>query len=158
MKSKINFTINGKQTSVEVNLEMPLLWVIRDELNLKGTKFGCGRAMCGACSVHVDGELVRSCSFAIKRAQGKSITTIEGLSESEENLHPIQQAWIDENVLQCGYCQTGFMMAGAKLIEEFSDPTDEDIKANISNICRCGTHPRIISAIKRAASLKNSNS
>ncbi len=158
MKSKINFTINGKQTSVEVNLEMPLLWVIRDELNLKGTKFGCGRAMCGACSVHVDGELVRSCSFAIKRAQGKSITTIEGLSESEENLHPIQQAWIDENVLQCGYCQTGFMMAGAKLIEEFSDPTDEDIKANISNICRCGTHPRIISAIKRAASLKKSNS
>jgi len=150
---EFNFTINGTPATVDVDPMMPLLWVVRDELGLKGTKYGCGRAMCGACSLHVDGDLFRSCSYPVKYAEGKEVTTLEGLSESEENLHPIQQAWMEENVPQCGYCQPGFMMAGAKLIAEIPEPTDEDIKQNISNICRCGTHPRILKAIKRAAEL-----
>ena len=137
---------------------MPLLWVVRDELGLKGTKYGCGRAMCGACSLHVDGDLFRSCSYPVKYVEGKEVTTLEGLSESAENLHPIQQAWIETNVPQCGYCQPGFMMAGAKLIAELPNPTDEEIKQNISNICRCGTHPRIIKAILRAAEIQRSGS
>ena len=151
---KLNLTINTKPTSLEVDPDMPLLWVIRDEAHLKGTKFGCGRAMCGACSVHVDGELVRSCSYPAKMAEGKKITTIEGLSPDENHLHPIQQAWMDIQVPQCGYCQPGFMMAAAKLLEEIPNPTEDDIKTNISNICRCGTHPRIIKAIQAAAILK----
>ena len=151
---KLNLTINTEPTSLEVDPDMPLLWVIRDEAHLKGTKFGCGRAMCGACSVHVNGELVRSCSYPAKMADGKKITTIEGLSTDENHLHPIQQAWMDIQVPQCGYCQPGFMMAAAKLLEEIPNPTEEDIKTNISNICRCGTHPRIIKAIQAAAILK----
>ena len=151
---KLNLTINNKSTSLEVDPDMPLLWVIRDEAHLKGTKFGCGRAMCGACSVHVDGELVRSCSYPAKMAEGKKITTIEGLSPDENHLHPIQQAWMDIQVPQCGYCQPGFMMAAAKLLEEMPNPTEDEIKTNISNICRCGTHPRIIKAIQAAAILK----
>lgn len=155
---EINFTINGEPVSVDVEPMMPLLWVVRDELGLKGTKYGCGRAMCGACSLHVDGDLFRSCSYPVKNVEGKEVTTLEGLSESAETLHPIQQAWIETNVPQCGYCQPGFMMAGAKLIAELTNPTDEDIKQNISNICRCGTHPRIIKAILRAAEIKRSGS
>ena len=151
---KLNLTINNKSASLEVDSDMPLLWVIRDEAHLKGTKFGCGRAMCGACSVHVNGELVRSCSYPAKMAEGKKITTIEGLSPDENHLHPIQQAWMDIEVPQCGYCQPGFMMAAAKLLEEIPNPTEDDIKTNISNICRCGTHPRIIKAIQAAAILK----
>ncbi len=151
---KLNLTINNKPTSLEVDPDMPLLWVIRDEAHLKGTKFGCGRAMCGACSVHVNGELVRSCSYPAKMAEGKKITTIEGLSPDENHLHPIQQAWMDIEVPQCGYCQPGFMMAAAKLLEENPNPSEDDIKTNISNICRCGTHPRIIKAIQAAAILK----
>lgn len=151
---KIDFKINGKPVSVDTDPLMPLLWVVRDELNLKGTKFGCGRAMCGACSLHIDGEVVRSCSMPIENVAGKSVTTLEGLSESEDKLHPIQQAWLEENVPQCGYCQPGFMMAAAKLIETVANPTDDDIKNNITNICRCGTQPRIIKAIKRAAQIK----
>ena len=151
---KLNLTINNKSTSLEVDPDMPLLWVIRDEAHLKGTKFGCGRAMCGACSVHVNGELVRSCSYPAKMAEGKNITTIEGLSPDENHLHPIQQAWMDIQVPQCGYCQPGFMMAAAKLLEEMPNPTEDEIKTNISNICRCGTHPRIIKAIQAAAILK----
>lgn len=155
---KLNLFINNKPTSVEVDPDMPLLWVVRDEVKLKGTKFGCGQAMCGACSMHVDGELVRSCSYPAKMAEGKKITTIEGLSPDEDHLHPVQQAWLDIQVPQCGYCQPGFMMAAAKLLEEIPNPTEDDIKNNISNICRCGTHPRIIKAIQRAAILKqNSN-
>jgi len=154
---KIDFNINGKPASVDTDPAMPLLWVVRDELGLKGAKYGCGRAMCGACTLHVDGEVVRSCSFPMHYVAGKDITTLEGLSVSEDKLHPVQQAWIDENVPQCGYCQPGFMMAAAKLIELFPNPTDEDIKANISNICRCGTHPRIMKAIKRAAQIKQSS-
>ena len=151
---KLNLFINNKPTSVEVDPDMPLLWVIRDEVKLKGTKFGCGQAMCGACSMHVDGELVRSCSYPAKLAEGKKITTIEGLSPDEDRLHPMQQAWLDIQVPQCGYCQPGFMMAAAKLLEEIPNPTEDDIKNNISNICRCGTHPRIIKAIQKAALLK----
>ena len=150
----LNVTINNKPTSVDVDPDMPLLWVIRDEVKLKGTKFGCGKALCGACSLHIDGEVVRSCSYPAKMAEGKKITTIEGLSPDEAHLHPIQQAWIDLQVPQCGYCQSGFMMAAAKLLQENPNPTEQDIKDNISNICRCGTHPRIIKAILKAATLK----
>jgi isoquinoline 1-oxidoreductase subunit alpha len=151
---KLNITINNAPANVEVDPDMPLLWVIRDEIKLKGTKFGCGRAMCGACSVHVDGELVRSCSYPAKMADGKKVTTIEGLATDTAHLHPVQQAWIELQVPQCGYCQSGFMMAAAKLLEEIPNPTEQDIKDNISNICRCGTHPRIIKAIQKAAMLK----
>ena len=128
---KLNITINNKATSLDVDADMPLLWVIRDEAKLKGTKFGCGRAMCGACSVHVEGELVRSCSYPAKLADGKKITTIEGLSPDLAHLHPIQQAWLDVEVPQCGYCQSGFMMAAAKLIQEKPNLTEQDIKDNI---------------------------
>ena len=154
---EFNFKINGNPVTIDVDPNMPLLWVVRDELGLKGTKYGCGRAMCGACSLHVDGDLFRSCSYPVKLVEGKEVTTLEGLSENVENLHPIQQAWIEENVPQCGYCQPGFMMAAAKLIAEIPNPTDEDIKQNISNICRCGTHPRIIKAIHRAAAISQGN-
>ena len=150
---EINFTINGEPVTVDVDEMMSLLWVVRDELDLKGTKYGCGKAICGACSLYVDGDLFRSCSYPVKYAEGKEVTTLEGLSESDENLHPIQQAWMEINVPQCGYCQPGFMMAAAKLIADIPNPTDEDIKQSISNICRCGTHPRIIKAIHRAAEL-----
>ncbi len=150
---KINFTINKKPVSIDLDPNMPLLWVVRDELKMKGTKYGCGRAMCGACTLHVDGEVYRSCSFPVKFAEGKEITTLEGLS-TPTDMHPIQEAWMEVNVPQCGYCQPGFMMAGAKLIESMPDLTEDDIKKNISNICRCGTHPRIIKAIKRASEIK----
>lgn len=154
---KIDFKINGKPTSIDVDPAMPLLWVVRDELKLTATKFGCGMAMCGACTLHIDGEATRSCSVSVESIAGKNITTLEGLSESAENLHPIQQAWIEEQVPQCGYCQSGFMMAAAKLLEEKPNPSDDDIKNGITNICRCGTHPRIIKAIKRAAEINNQN-
>jgi isoquinoline 1-oxidoreductase subunit alpha len=151
---KIDFTINGNPVNVDVDPDMPLLWVVRDVLKLKGTKYGCGRAMCGACSLHVDGELFRSCSFPVEYAQGKQVTTIEGLTDVDGNLHPVQQAWVNENVPQCGYCQPGFIMAAVKLLNEIPNPSDEDINNNISNICRCGTHPRIRKAIHLAASLQ----
>ncbi len=151
----ISFKINGKAHSVDTDGDAPLLWVIRDVLDLKGTKFGCGKAACGACTIHVDGEAVRSCSFAAKFAEGKEITTIEGLGNAE-NPHPVQQAWIEEIVPQCGYCQPGFMMATAALIDKNPSPTDEDIDDNIINICRCGTYYRMRKAIHRAAELKNS--
>ena len=154
----INFQLNGEAVMVDVEPMMPLLWVVRDELGFKGTKYGCGKAMCGACSLHVDGNVVRSCSYPVKYAEGKNVITIEGLSESATNLHPIQQAWMEENVPQCGYCQPGFMMAAAKLIAEIPDPTDEEIMQNISNICRCGTHPRIMKAIHRAAEINREGS
>ena len=154
---KIDFTINGAKASVDVDPMMPLLWVVRDELGLKGTKYGCGKAVCGACTLHVNGDVFRSCSLPVSYAAGKEVTTLEGLSVSEDKLHPIQQAWIDEQVPQCGYCQPGFMMAAAKLIKEIPNPTNEDITSNISNICRCGTHPRIIKAIKRAAEIQRTS-
>jgi isoquinoline 1-oxidoreductase subunit alpha len=151
---KIDFTINGMSKTVDVPENMPLLWVVRDVLDLKGTKFGCGKAMCGACTLHIDGDAVRSCSYSAKYAQGKNIITIEGIS-SGEKLHPVQQAWIDEIVPQCGYCQPGFMMATANLLDKIPNPTDQDIDDNITNICRCGTYYRMRKAIHRAASLKN---
>tara|TARA_R110002051_G_scaffold56046_8_gene103963 strand:+ start:14432 stop:14944 length:513 start_codon:yes stop_codon:yes gene_type:complete len=149
----ITFNINGKQQSIEIADEnTPLLWVVRDVLNLKGTKFGCGKAACGACTLHVDGQAVRSCSYAVKFADGKNVTTIEGLG-TPENPHPVQQAWVDEVVPQCGYCQTGFIMATAAFLVKVPNPTDEDIDNNIINVCRCGTYYRMRKAIHRAASM-----
>ena len=153
---KISFTINGTDQEVDVDGEMPLLWVVRDVLDLKGTKFGCGKAACGACTLHVNGAAVRSCSFAVKYAQGAEVTTIEGLGTAE-NPHPVQQAWVDEVVPQCGYCQPGFIMASAALISNIPNPTDEDIDNHIINICRCGTYYRMRKAIKRAAEINNAN-
>lgn len=153
---KISFQVNGQPQQVDTDGNTPLLWVIRDLLDLKGTKFGCGKAACGACTLHVNGEAVRSCSFPAKYAEGKSITTIEGLSW-DGKLHPVQQAWIEEIVPQCGYCQPGFMMATAALLEKVPQPTDEDIDNNIVNVCRCGTYYRMRKAIHRAAELKNAN-
>jgi isoquinoline 1-oxidoreductase alpha subunit len=123
---------------------------------MKGTKFGCGQAMCGACTLHIDGDAIRSCSYAAKFVQGKKVVTIEGLSpQAPEKLHPVQQAWIDEIVPQCGYCQPGFMMAVANLLDRIPNPTDEDIDNNITNICRCGTYYRMRKAIHRAVKIKN---
>jgi isoquinoline 1-oxidoreductase alpha subunit len=153
---KITFNINSKPTTIDIDENTPLLWVIREVLDLKGTKFGCGKAACGACTIHVNGEAVRSCSFAIKFAEGKDITTIEGLSD-EGMTHPVQQAWIDEIVPQCGYCQPGFIMATAAMLEKIPSPTDDDIDQNIVNICRCGTYYRMRKAIHKAAEMNNPN-
>lgn len=150
---KITFNINGASRTVDVDGNSPLLWAIRDGLDLKGTKFGCGKAACGACTIHVDGEAVRSCSFPAKMAEGKEITTIEGLGGDE--LHPVQQAWKEEVVPQCGYCQPGFMMATAAMLEKIPNPTDEDIDNNIINVCRCATYYRMRKAIHRAAAISS---
>ena len=156
VKMNIELTVNGISNQIDVNENTPLLWVVRDMLNLKGTKFGCGKAACGACTLHIDGEAVRSCSYPVKNAIGKEVTTIEGLS-SEGQIHPVQQAWIEEIVPQCGYCQPGFMMTTAALLEKIPNPTDADIDANITNVCRCGTYYRMRKAIHRAALLKQQN-
>lgn len=153
---KISLTVNGNSHTIDIaDADTPLLWVIRDILNLKGTKFGCGKAACGACTLHVDGEAVRSCSYAVKFANGKEITTIEGLG-TKANPHPVQRAWIEEVVPQCGYCQPGFMMATAALLKKTPNPTDEDIDTNIINVCRCATYYRMRKAIHRAAELSMS--
>lgn len=153
---KISFTINGQAQSIEIeDGNTPLLWVVRDMLDLKGTKFGCGKAACGACTLHVDGEAIRSCSYAVKFAEGKNVTTIEGLG-TRENPHPVQQAWVEHVVPQCGYCQPGFMMATAALLEKNPNPSDEDIDNNIINVCRCATYVRMRKAIHRAAELTQS--
>lgn len=149
----IKFNINGIAQSVEVDESIPLLWVIRDILDMKGTKFGCGRAACGACTILLEGEAIRSCTYPVKLADGKSITTIEGLSKGGE-VHPVQQAWIDEIVPQCGYCQPGFMMATVALLEKIPNPTDQDIDTYLTNVCRCGTYYRMRKAIHKAATLK----
>jgi isoquinoline 1-oxidoreductase subunit alpha len=149
---KLTFDINGTTKTVDVPENMPLLWVIRDTLDMKGTKFGCGQAACGACTVHIDGDAVRSCSYSAKFAQGKKITTIEGAPQNTI-LAAVQQAWTAEIVPQCGYCQPGFMMATASLLAKIPNPTDEDIDDNITNICRCGTYTRMRKAIHRAAGL-----
>lgn len=150
----ISFLINGKPVRVEADENTPLLWVVRDLLGLKGTKFGCGKAACGACTLHVDGVAIRSCSYAVKFAEGKEVTTIEGLG-TEDDPHPVQQAWVEEIVPQCGYCQPGFMMATAALLQQNPNPTDEDIDNSIINICRCGTYYRMRKAIKRAAEIQS---
>ena len=143
--------VNGENRKVEAVPNTPLLWVLRDNLGLTGTKFGCGLALCGACTVHLDGAAVRSCTTPVSSIGNKKVTTIEGLS-SGEKLHPVQQAWMDENVPQCGYCQTGQIMSAAALIEKNPAPSDSDIeKAMSGNICRCGTYERIRKAIKKAS-------
>ena len=149
---EIPLKVNGELYKIEVDPETPLLWVLRDVLNLKGTKFGCGKAACGACTLLVDGNSVRSCSFAAKFAEGKEVTTIEGLG-TKENPHPVQQAWIEEVVPQCGYCQPGFMMATVALLKNIPNPTDDDIDRNIINVCRCATYYRMRKAIHRASEL-----
>jgi isoquinoline 1-oxidoreductase alpha subunit len=151
---KMSFHVNDQATTVEISDEgTPLLWVVRDILNLKGTKFGCGKAACGACTIHVDGEAVRSCTYPVKFAEGKKITTIEGLG-NKDNPHAVQQAWIEEVVPQCGYCQPGFIMATAAMLEKIPNPTDEDIDNNIVNICRCATYYRMRKAIHKAAEIQ----
>ncbi len=148
----IAFSVNGKQANLDVDPSTPLLWVIRDHLGLTGTKYGCGMAQCGACTVHIDGEAVRSCVAPVSRAAGKSVTTIEGLSSDLS--HPLQLAWLEEDVPQCGYCQSGQLMSAAVLLREKPQPTDEDIdQAMTGNLCRCGTYPRIRRAIHRAAGM-----
>ena len=141
--------VNNQLHEVDVEPEMPLLWVLRDILGLKGTKFSCGIAQCGACTVHVDGEPLRSCTVPVGGVEGRSITTIEGLSESAS--HPVQQAWIRHQVPQCGYCQSGQIMAAVALLNKNSNPTDADINEAMSNICRCGTYKRIRDAIHDVA-------
>jgi isoquinoline 1-oxidoreductase alpha subunit len=149
----VTFILNGKQQTVDVSPEMPLLWVLRDTLNLTGTKFGCGMALCGACTVHVNGEATRSCITAISNVTGKRVTTIEGLSNGAS--HPVQRAWIEEDVPQCGYCQSGQIMSAAALLSKKPNPTDADIDDAMSgNICRCGTYQRIRKAIHRAAAMR----
>ncbi|MEM7374941.1 MAG: (2Fe-2S)-binding protein [Bacteroidota bacterium] len=142
--------INNKEVEVDALPDTPLLWVLRDKLTLTGTKYGCGKALCGACTVHLDGSAVRSCSLPVSALEGKSIMTIEGVGESE--LHPVQKAWIEEDVPQCGFCQSGQIMSAIALLEKNPNPTDADIDAAmVGNICRCGTYVRIRRAIKSAA-------
>jgi isoquinoline 1-oxidoreductase subunit alpha len=145
----ITLNVNGHTAMVEADPDTPLLWVLREQLGLTGTKYGCGIAACGACTVHVDGRAVRSCSFLLSEAKDRKITTIEGLSHNRS--HPVQRAWIAEQVPQCGYCQSGMIMAVAALLAEQPRPSDADIDAAITNICRCGTYQRIRKAIHVAA-------
>jgi aerobic-type carbon monoxide dehydrogenase small subunit (CoxS/CutS family) len=149
----ITFSLNGSKQTVQAQPDMPLLWVLRDTLQLTGTKYGCGIALCGACTVHVDGHPTRSCVTPVGTLAGKSVTTIEGLSK--DLTHPVQQAWVEEDVPQCGYCQSGQIMSAASLLEKTSHPTDADIdEAMRGNICRCGTYSQIRRAMHRAAEIK----
>ena len=149
----ISISVNGKVHQLDVEPEMPLLWVLRDEIGLTGTKFGCGIAQCGACTVHINGEAMRSCSVPVGTIEGAEVTTIEGLSP--ESRHPVQQAWLAEDVPQCGYCQSGQIMAAAAFLAKNPKPTDADIDDGLTNICRCGTYERIRRAIHRAVALKS---
>jgi isoquinoline 1-oxidoreductase alpha subunit len=146
-----SLVVNGSAYTVDVEPDTPLLWVLRDALKLMGTKYGCGIAQCGACTVLIDGKAIRSCSYPIASVAGESITTIEGLST--DATHPVQLAWIEYDVPQCGYCQSGQIMAAVSLLKEKPKPTDADINNAMTNICRCGTYPRIRAAIHRAAEL-----
>jgi isoquinoline 1-oxidoreductase subunit alpha len=143
-------TVNGKPHEVDVEPDTPLLWVLREQIGLTGTKYGCGIAQCGACTVHINGEAVRSCSLPVSEAEGKQVTTIEGLAQNGV-LHKVQKAWLDHDVPQCGYCQTGMIMAVAALLKDKAKPTDADIDSNITNICRCGTYQQVRAAIHAAA-------
>ena len=145
----VSLMINGQSTDVDADPQTPLLWVLRDHLGMTGTKFGCGIAQCGACTVHIDGAAVRSCQYPLEAAVGSEIRTIEGLSP--DSSHPLQKYWVELNVPQCGYCQSGMLMAAAALLEEIPSPTDEDIEQYVNNICRCGTYTRVKAAIHRAA-------
>jgi isoquinoline 1-oxidoreductase alpha subunit len=144
-----NLRINGRDVAVDADPDTPLLWVIRDHVNLTGTKFGCGAGLCGACTVHLDGAAIRSCITPLADAEGAEITTIEGLSR--DGSHPVQQAWLAEQVPQCGYCQPGMIMAAAALLADTPRPSDGDIDAAMTNLCRCGTYDRVRRAIHRAA-------
>jgi aerobic-type carbon monoxide dehydrogenase small subunit (CoxS/CutS family) len=146
--AQITLNINGKDHTLQVSEDVPLLWVIREHLQLTGTKFGCGISQCGACTVHVDGQPMRSCQLRVSRVAGRKITTIEGIAED----HPVKQAWIDIQVPQCGYCQSGQIMSAVALVESNSDPSDQEIiQAMEGNLCRCGTYTRIKTAIRQAA-------
>lgn len=148
----MKLTINGKVKDILSDSDTPLLWVIRDELKLTGTKFGCGAGLCGACTVHLDGVAIRSCITPISSVEGKQISTIESLATDPSNLHPLQKSWVEFNVPQCGYCQSGQLMSASALLNSNPQPSDEDIDLAMSgNICRCGTYPRIKAAIKATA-------
>lgn len=147
---KVQLEVNGTPKTVDVDPAMPLLWVLRDVLGLTGTKYGCGQALCGACTVHLDGQVVRACVTPVERAQGRRVTTIEGLSEKGD--HPLQQAWVEMAVPQCGFCQAGQIMTAAALLKKKPKPTDDEIDQSMAgNLCRCGTYTRIRDAIKKAA-------
>ncbi|MFK8018638.1 MAG: (2Fe-2S)-binding protein [Pseudomonadales bacterium] len=147
----IEFTLNGEQVSAELPNDVPLLWAVRDHFKLKGSKFGCGMGLCGACTMHIDGQAQRTCILPIAQVQGKSVTTIEGLAPKDQ-LHQVQQAWLDHNVPQCGYCQSGQIMSASALLAANPQPTNEQIDSAMSgNICRCGTYPRIRQAIRQAS-------
>jgi isoquinoline 1-oxidoreductase alpha subunit len=145
----VTLTINGKKQQVDVDADTPLLWVLRDSVGLTGAKFGCGMGLCGACTVLLDGEVTRSCSLPVSAVGSKAITTIEGLSKDRN--HPVQQAWIAENVPQCGYCQSGMILSAVALLKKTPKPTDADIDAAMTNICRCGTYGKVRKAIHRVA-------
>jgi len=151
--AKIKFSVNGEERVVDMDPSTPLLWVLREQLKLTGTKFGCGIAQCGACTIHLDGAPIRSCSTPLAAAEGASLTTIEGVAAEDGTRHPVQEAWVEHQVPQCGYCQSGQIMSAVALLRDTPDPTDEDIDAAMSgNICRCGAYGRIRQAIKTAAS------
>jgi isoquinoline 1-oxidoreductase subunit alpha len=149
----IRFTVNGRPREVDVEPEMPLLWVLRDELDVKGPKYGCGVAQCGACTVLVDGAPVRSCVLAVSKVAGRRVVTIEGLAQGER-LHPVQQAWIEQQVPQCGYCQGGQILAAVALLSKYPNPSERQIDEAMTNLCRCGTYARMRSAIQAAARKK----
>lgn len=149
----ISFSVNNKTVHINDDPDTPLLWVLRDTLKLNGAKFGCGIGECGACTVHINGKARLSCRVPVSSVADKTVTTIEGLSRDPDNLHPVQQAWLEEDVPQCGYCQAGQIMAAVDFLKKFPNPSDEDINKKITNICRCGTYVRIRKAIHLAASL-----
>jgi aerobic-type carbon monoxide dehydrogenase small subunit (CoxS/CutS family) len=151
----IGLEVNGRKYEVDVPGDVPLLWVIRDIVGLTGTKYGCGMALCGACTLHVDGEPVRSCSMPVSQAAGKHITTIEGLPSDRS--HPVQKAWIEHDVPQCGYCQSGMIMAVSALLAKNPDPTDAEINASVTNLCRCATYHRVRAAIHTAAKMRSTS-
>ncbi|MEM7569159.1 MAG: (2Fe-2S)-binding protein [Pseudomonadota bacterium] len=144
------FTLNGENVSVEDDPAIPMLHVLRERLDMTGTKFGCGAGLCGACTIHVDGVAVRSCQLPVEAVEGLEITTIEGLAP-EDGLHPVQQAWIDEQVPQCGFCQSGMIMAAAAMLKDNPSPTTQDVEETMTNLCRCGTYQRIKKAVLRAS-------
>jgi isoquinoline 1-oxidoreductase alpha subunit len=144
-------SVNGQRREVDADPDTPLLWVLREDLALPGTKFGCGVGLCGACTVHLDGEAVRACQLPLSDVEQRKVTTIEGLAPGHGPLHPVQAAWIEDQVPQCGYCQPGMIMAVAALLKTTPHPTETDIRDQISNICRCGTYPRLVGAILKAA-------
>ena len=149
----ILFQVNDKPVQFSGEPDMPLLWALRDHLKLTGTKYGCGIGRCGSCTVHIDGKAQRSCLTPVSSLQGKSVLTIEGLADRSGQLHPVQQAWLEEDVPQCGYCQSGLIMNTVEFLKMYPQPSDADIDANIDNLCRCGTYVRIRKAIHRAAAL-----